>query len=343
MIILKILLYILLAVIGLILLVLVIPAGGEVSFIDGKLKYKVNLWILNVMDSDGGGILNWLKRLKSRKKSGSSSKPKKPKKPKKSKKPKKPKKPDNHDKPYKPAKTESDTITESTSVTVSSSDSVSDNAPDSPDVNTTTSVTTSESDFFKEGEDDLNDYDLDDTDDIWDEEPEEDSGHKKKKKNNKHKDNDDNDDNEDDDEAEDTDEKKPLSDKIEKLLDIWGSAKNPLCVIFKAFKFSDLYIDFVIANEDAHKCALNYGKFSALTYRGLALMSRVFTVRLKTVDIQPGFGMKKGRFDAAVKLRLRVGTIVIAGLWFLITYIFRVFIPGKLKRRKSKKSAAVQK
>lgn len=336
MIILKILLYILLAVIGLILLILVIPAGGEVSFIDGKLKYKVNLWILNVMDSEGGGILGWLKRLKSRKKSGSSSKLKKPKKPKKSKKPKKPQKSDNHDKPDKSSKTVDDAIAECTSVTVSSSDSVSDNAPDSPDANTVTSMTDGGSAFFKEGENDLNDYDIDDTDDILDEEPEEDSGHKKKKdkKKNKHKDNDDDDDN---------DEKKPLSDKIEKLLDIWGSAKNPLCVIFKAFKFSDLYIDFVIANEDAHKCAINYGKFSALTYRWLALMSRVFTVRLKTVDIQPGFGMKKGRFDAAVKLRLRVGTIVIAGLWFLITYIFRVFIPGKLKGRKAKKSAAVQK
>lgn len=340
MIILKILLYILLAVIGLILLILVIPAGGEVSFIDGKLKYKINLWILNVMDSEGGGILGWLKRLRSRKKSGSSSKPKKPKKTKKSKKPKKPKKSDNHDKPDKSSKTVDDAIAECTSVTVSSSDSVSDNAPDSPDTSTGTSITAGESAFFKDGENDLNDYDLDDADDILDEEPEEDSGHKKKKdkKKNKHKDND-----EDDDEDDDNDEKKPLSDKIEKLLDIWGSAKNPLCAIFKAFKFSDLYIDFVIANEDAHKCALNYGKFSALTYRGLAVMSRVFTVRLKTVDIQPGFGMKKGRFDAAVKLRLRVGTIVIAGLWFLITYIFRVFIPGKLKGRKAKKSAAAQK
>lgn len=340
MIILKILLFILLAVLGLILLVLVIPLGGEVSFIGGKLKYKVNLWILNVMDSEGGGILGWLKRWKSRKKSGKSSKPKKPKKIKKSKKPKKQKNPDNHDKPDKSTKTEPDTSAVSTSNIIQESESVSDNAPDSPDANTVTSMTDGGSAFFKEGENDLNDYDLDNTDDILDEEPEEDSGHKKKKdkKKNKHKDNDD-----DDDKDDDNDEKKPLSDKIEKLLDIWGSAKNPLCVIFKAFKFSDLYIDFVIANEDAHKCALNYGKFSALTYRGLALMSRVFTVRLKTVDIQPGFGMKKGRFDAAVKLRLRVGTIVIAGLWFLITYIFRVFIPGKLKRRKAKKSAAVQK
>ena len=65
MIILKILLFILLAVLGVILLVLIMPVGGEVSFIGGKLKFKVKLWIINVMDSEGGGILGWLKKRKS--------------------------------------------------------------------------------------------------------------------------------------------------------------------------------------------------------------------------------------------------------------------------------------
>jgi len=138
-------------------------------------------------------------------------------------------------------------------------------------------------------------------------------------------------------------EKKSLDELVDMLVDIWGSAKNPLCLIFKAFKFSDLYIDFVIANEDAYKCALNYGRLSAVTYRGIAQMSRIFTVKLKTVDIQPAFGVKKGRYDAALKLHFRAGTFVIAGLWFLITFIFRVFIPGKIRKIKAKKSAAAQK
>ena len=138
-------------------------------------------------------------------------------------------------------------------------------------------------------------------------------------------------------------EKKSLDELVDMLIDIWGSAKNPLCLIFKAFKFSDLYIDFIIANADAYKCALNYGRLSAVTYRGIAQMSRIFTVKLKTVDIQPAFGVKKGRYDAALKLHFRAGTFVIAGLWFLVTFIFRVFIPGKIRKIKAKKSAAVQK
>ena len=68
MIVLKILLIILLVILGLILLVLILPVGGDVSFIDGKLKYKVRLWRLNVMDSEGGGVLGWLKKRKKKKK-----------------------------------------------------------------------------------------------------------------------------------------------------------------------------------------------------------------------------------------------------------------------------------
>ena len=53
MIVLKILLYILLAVLGIILIVLITPAGGEFSYIDGKFTYKVKLWIFDIMNSEG--------------------------------------------------------------------------------------------------------------------------------------------------------------------------------------------------------------------------------------------------------------------------------------------------
>lgn len=312
MIILKILLFILLAVLGVILLVLIMPVGGEVSFIGGKLKFKVKLWIINVMDSEGGGILGWLKKRKSKKKPSKKKKPK-PQKKKKSKKKKK------SDTPPDivfdtPATEETSVQTEDTAVqqsTVSTAPASSEESSGSGQAQTG---------FYTSGDE----ADEPEVEASPDEETEETDGKKKKKKK-KEK------------------EKKSLDELVDMLVDIWGSAKNPLCLIFKAFKFSDLYIDFVIANEDAYKCALNYGRLSAVTYRGIAQMSRIFTVKLKTVDIQPAFGVKKGRYDAALKLHFRAGTFVIAGLWFLITFIFRVFIPGKIRKIKAKKSAAAQK
>ncbi len=319
MIILKILLIILLAVLGLILLVLIMPVGGEVSFIGGKLKFKVKLWILNVMDSEGGGILGWLKKRKSKKKPSKKKKPK-PQKKKKSKKDKKKKKPDIvidtpiSDVPVQDAgQTPEQSGAESTSFE--------ENISEGGELTVTGQAESTQTGFYTSGDD----ADEPEAEAPQDEDSEDTEDKKKKGKKKKEK------------------EKKSLDELVDMLIDIWGSAKNPLCLIFKAFKFSDLYIDFIIANEDAYKCALNYGRISAVTYRGIAQMSRIFTVKLKTVDIQPAFGVKKGKFDAALKLHFRAGTFVIAGLWFLVTYIFRVFIPGKFKKRKAKKSAAVQK
>lgn len=320
MIILKILLIILLAVLGLILLVLIMPVGGEVSFIGGKLKFKVKLWIINILDSEGGGILGWLKKRKSKKKP--SKKKKKPKPQKKSKKDKKKKKPD-----IVCDTQVSDTLVQDAVQTPEQPEAGNNSGAENISGGSELTLTGQAQTGFYTSGDDADEPEAEPSPDIPDEDEEE-SGKKKKQKKKKEK------------------EKKSPDELVDMLIDIWGSAKNPLCLIFKAFKFSDLYIDFIIANEDAYKCALNYGRLSAVTYRGIALMSRIFTVKLRTVDIQPAFGMKKGRYDAALKLHFRAGTFVIAGLWFLITFIFRVFIPGKvrkIKSKKAKKSATVQK
>lgn len=293
MIVLKILLTILLVVFGIILLIFIIPMGGELSYIDGKLKYRVNLWIINIMDSDGGGIFNWLKRKKSRKKV------------------KPPKK-----KYQKPESVLIEKNLEETEICESSEPAEIPAIPGDSDV--------MESEF-ENGTDDAETQtslsDEKETDDSVTEIKERSEKTSKRKKTKKS--------------YADNEEKDSLEKKFNMLFDVWNSAKRPVHKIFKGFKFSDFYIDFVIANEDAYKCALNYGKISAAFYRILAQMSRLFTVRLKTVDIQPGFGLSKSRWDVSFRLSLRLGTFVIAGIWFLITYIFRVFLPNKIKRKKT--------
>ncbi|MBR2284443.1 MAG: hypothetical protein IJ874_08530 [Ruminococcus sp.] len=132
---------------------------------------------------------------------------------------------------------------------------------------------------------------------------------------------------------------KSLGEKIEFILDIWRAADRPLLKIFKGFRLYDLYIDFITADEDAYKCAMKYGRICQIVYPLLGWLSTLFTVRLKTVDINPGFALEKSesRWDAAVKLSFRAGTAVLAGLWFAVTYVFRYFIPAKLRERKLKK------
>ena len=308
MIVLKILLYILLAVLGIILLVLITPAGGEFSYIDGKFSYKVKLWIINIMDSEGGGLYSWWKKRRSKKK----EKPEKPKKPKPAKE-KKAKKKKEREK-YEWEKELDD---------IPVNDPEEDMLPAEPAAENAESVTAEAQTSVKE----------------------EDEPDKKSKKKKKKKDEESDDDFFDDDEEEqfENEDKKSLGDKVEFIVGIWESAQRPLLKIFKGFKLKDLYIDFVIADDDAYDCALKYGRYSVLIYNGIAFFSQLFTVRLKTIDVRPQFGVSRGRWDAAGKLSFRLGTVVIAGAWFLLTYLFRTFIPEKLRKRKLKKSAARQK
>ena len=135
---------------------------------------------------------------------------------------------------------------------------------------------------------------------------------------------------------------KSAAEKIGSLLEIWNSAKYPIKKIFKGIHLSDVYIDLISANEDAYDCALKYGRICAVTYNGLAVLGRIFDLRIKTVDINPGFSLNKSRWDVSVSVSFRLGTLVISGIWFLMTYIFRILLPKKLKERKLKKTAAVQ-
>ncbi len=295
-IILKILLIIVLVILGIILIVMALPVGADISFIDGKFTYKVRASFINVMDSEGGGIVGWLKKRK--------SKPKKPK-PVKDKKPKKKKSVVNDD-------------------------------------------------------DYLEDFDFDSGDDIIVPEPvsEDDTqpdevtepavaevSEKKEKKHRKKKKEEElpADSFEDEEDETEEKEKRSLGDWVELGMGVWESAQRPLLKIFKAFHFQDLYIDFVISDEDAYDCALKYGKYSGMVYNIIGFLSTVFTVRLKTVDIGCGFGLSKSKWDASCRIFFRAGSMVIAGLWFLITYLTRIFIPGKLRKLKRKKSAARQK
>lgn len=312
MIVLRILLYILLAVLGIIFIALIIPVEGDFSYIDEKLSYKAKLWIINILDSEGGGLYGWWKKRKAKKKE-------KPEKPKKAKKPK-------HRKEKKPRKKEEREKYE----WEKELDEIPVNDPEEsmlpaqvPAENVSASSDDTELTF------DGSDY----------EEPE-----KKDKKKKKDEEPDEEIfDDDDDDKDEDEEEKKSLSDKVEFLVGIWESAQRPLLRIFKGFRLRDLYVDFVIADDDAYDCALKYGRYSTLVYNGIAFFSQLFTVRLKTVDVRPQFGVSKGRWDASGKLSFRLGTVVIAGVWFLLTYIFRTFLPEWFRKRKMKKSAARQK
>lgn len=285
--ILKIILYIILAVLGLVAVVLILPVGAEAGFVGKKLTYKVRWWFLNIYDSDGKGIGAW--GLRQWKKVKSKKKPDKPE--------KIPDPPDEADisEPDEPEFLPDLPEAENTmsAEPETTADAVTEQSPEPEKAPDTEDIPESEcSDPFED---------------------EQKSG-------------------------------KALTDKIEFILGILEAADRPLLKILKGVKFSEVYIDFIIANEDAYKCALNYGRISGAVYNLLGWLGAFCNVKYKTVDINPGFAQKNSRWDVSLRLSFRPVTLVIAGIAFLITYIFRIFIPEKLKARKLKKlNAARQK
>ncbi|MDE5764335.1 MAG: hypothetical protein K2I00_05130, partial [Ruminococcus sp.] len=127
-------------------------------------------------------------------------------------------------------------------------------------------------------------------------------------------------------------EKKSLGDKIEFILKIWEVAGKPVLKIFKGFKFSGLYIDFAIGNENAYDCAINYGRICGGVYNILAWLGIMFRVKYKTVDVFPDFDAKESRYDAAVNISFNFMNIIIAAVWFALIYIFKISIPNKKQK-----------
>ncbi len=285
--ILKILLYIILAVLGIILIVLAVPVGAEISFIDEKLSYKIKVSFLNVTDSNGGGAIACLrKRRKTPQKSESD---------------------DYQEEDSAESSDAEETPDESAAPDTHEADEEPD-VPEKPEAEETIAEN-SESHSEPAAAEELRSADNEDPGDEDDRIP---SGVKSAAK------------------------------KIGSLLEIWNRAKYPIKKIFKGIHLSDVYIDFIAANEDAYDCALKYGRICAVTYNGLAVFGRIFDLRIKTVDINPGFSLNKSRWDVSVSVSFRLGTLVISGIWFLMTYIFRILLPKKLKEKKLKKTAAVQ-
>lgn len=249
MVILKIILFILSSVLGIILLLLFLPVRAEFSFIGEKVVFKLKYAFVKIVDSNGGSIFK-IKRNSNNKSKQTEEKNEK---------------------------------------------SAENKAP----------VSDSEPEFVKETEG------LKEPANVSESDPSSRSGQEIKA------------------------EKKTLGETVGFLMDIYKSAKRPLKRLLKGFHITDIYIDFLVADEDAYKCAIKYGRLSGALYNFLAKLELVFSLKYRTIDVECGFAQEKSRWDAGCKVRFLPITAVFSGIWFLITYIFRVYLPEKNKKRKT--------
>ncbi|MCM1529362.1 MAG: hypothetical protein NC093_05130 [Alistipes sp.] len=298
MIVLKILLWIILAVLALILLIMILPVSVRVGYVDKKVILKVKYAFINVFELGGKGVVN---RFLGKNKKSEAHEPE----------------PTNEPGGQAAEEAEEKCLAEETEDKEAASE---------------TEAAEIEERFAAE---------LNDTE-TWTDKPKQVNGTEQKKTENVG-------------EAVEKDEPgkavdeenkpekekggKSITEKIDFVHDIWHAAGRPALKIFKGFKFSEFYVDFLIANQDAYKCALNYGRISGALYYVLGWFGVLFNMKYKTVDVNPGFDMKDSRWDVSFKLSFNIINVVVAGLWFLITYIFKILIPSKRMKKKMKKAA----
>lgn len=280
MIVLKILLWIILVLLGIILLVLIMPASASFSFIGGKVAYSVKFAFLPVFNSKGSGIVNklleWRKKKTESKTDDEAS--------------------DDSEPPLQEESADTEEAAAEEAASVETTEAAAANEEEAPETEA------AEAEEVSSAPEQLS-------------EPEQPEPLEKPSNNGK-------------------------PSKLEFILGLWEAADRPVLKIFKSIKISELYIDFFIANEDAYKCALNYGRISGALYNIIAWLSVLFNVKLKTIDINPLFGQKKSQWDVSLKISFCLISMVIAGLQFLIIYLFRVLIPTKIKAKSRRVRAA---
>lgn len=288
MIILKIILFILLAVLGIILLALCIPVRIEFSFIGEKVIYRLKYAFITIFDSEGGGLFG------TKAEAGS----------------------DISHKREKPAKAKKGAELPETETVASNGENeteLSEESVRTPEGDSKSELQEKPASITKSEEG----SGMTDGNALEEADRSEEATNEKKKE-------------------------KSLGEKVGFLMDIWSSAKRPIRKILRGFHIGSVYIDFLVADEDAYKCAIKYGRVCTALYNGLALCGNIFTVKYKTVDVECGFGKDKSRWDAGCKVFFLPITAVIAGIWFLITYIFKMYLPGKTAKRESNNSAEKQ-
>lgn len=286
MIVLKILLWIFLAILALILLIMILPVSVRLGYVDKKVTLKVKYAFLNVFELGGKGLVN--RFMGGGEKKGKAPEP-------------------------EPAKESEESAEENPELSEKADESA--DIPDKPG---------QVQENVQEKPENV---------------PEEAVGEDAKKAGAKADIPDDDGSDSVEDETEEKKGSKSLTEKIDFIHDIWHAAGRPALKIFKGFKFSEFYVDFIIANQDAYKCALNYGRISGALYYVLGWFGVLFNMKYKTVDVNPGFDMKESRWDISFKLSFNIMNVVVAGLWFLMTYIFRILIPSKRMKKKMKKAA----
>lgn len=140
--------------------------------------------------------------------------------------------------------------------------------------------------------------------------------------------------------------KKPDLD-LEMIMDYVESASPPVKRLFKKIRWHDVYVDWVVATDDAAKTALTYGSVCSVLYPFFKWLTTYFTAHVKEVHVEADFSKEKSDIFAYFLLKLRLSTALACVIWLAVrllkTYSKYNQQPAKPERKSRPKQAARKK
>ncbi|MCD8108371.1 MAG: DUF2953 domain-containing protein [Oscillospiraceae bacterium] len=97
--------------------------------------------------------------------------------------------------------------------------------------------------------------------------------------------------------------------------------KTALKKLLKLIKIDDLELHLTVGDEDAATAGINFGRINAVFYNALALLSCLFSVRIRKTEIKCDYEHKVFDAEGSLLIKARVLSIVALAVYILINYL----------------------
>lgn len=126
-----------------------------------------------------------------------------------------------------------------------------------------------------------------------------------------------------------TEKKKPkLSDKLRKLkkeaepvIELVKSSGESIQYFLNRVSVTDIYVNIVVADEDAYQCAMTYAKVNILLYNILGFLQSRIKVRKKSITTDILFNSNQSVYDISFKAKVTIGTVVVTFIKLIINFL----------------------
>lgn len=106
--------------------------------------------------------------------------------------------------------------------------------------------------------------------------------------------------------------------------------------MLKTVRFTDTKIELSVGKDDAYEAAMLYGKVQGGLFNVIALISGIFTVKIKKADVNCIFNEKAFDYDVHTVVRIRPSAVIAICFCVGVNFL-RIYLPKRSAEKKARK------